>query len=85
MLLNASPVLLQEQACSIIAKYTRGFSGAQLANVVNEAALLAGRKDAKVRPAFALLGLSAAHAIQAGLIEPPVLQALESSALASRA
>ncbi|KAK9795934.1 hypothetical protein WJX73_007369 [Symbiochloris irregularis] len=38
----------KEQACTLIAKHTRGFSGAQLANVVNEGALLAGRKGAKV-------------------------------------
>lgn len=36
------------EACSSVAKYTRGFSGAELANVVNEAALLAGRKGAQV-------------------------------------
>lgn len=38
----------KEQAALVVAKYTRGFSGAQLANVVNEAALLSGRKNAKV-------------------------------------
>ena len=36
-------------ACRELAKYTAGFSGAELANVVNEAALLAGRKEADVR------------------------------------
>ena len=36
------------EACAAVAKYSRGFSGAELANVVNEAALLAGRKGAQV-------------------------------------
>ena len=36
-------------ACASLAKITAGFSGAELANVVNEAALLAGRKEAEVR------------------------------------
>ena len=36
------------QAALNIARFTRGFSGAELANVVNEAALLAGRKGAEV-------------------------------------
>lgn len=34
--------------CRALAKITGGFSGAELANVVNEAALLAGRKEAEV-------------------------------------
>ena len=37
------------QAALTVAKFTRGFSGAELANVVNEAALLAGRKGAQAR------------------------------------
>lgn len=44
----AAAAAVQEQAALVVAKYTRGFSGAQLANVVNEAALLSGRKNAKV-------------------------------------
>ncbi len=36
-------------ACEQIARLTSGFSGAELANVVNEAALLTGRDGRKVR------------------------------------
>ncbi|KAK9804795.1 hypothetical protein WJX72_005936 [[Myrmecia] bisecta] len=38
----------KELACSQITRISNGFSGAELANVVNEAALLAGRKGADV-------------------------------------
>ena len=44
--------MLSEQdkalACEQIARLTSGFSGAELANVVNEAALLTGRDGRKV-------------------------------------
>ena len=43
-----SPELDRSSACRALAKITGGFSGAELANVVNEAALLAGRKEAEV-------------------------------------
>ena len=43
-----SPELDRSSACRALAKITSGFSGAELANVVNEAALLAGRKEAEV-------------------------------------
>lgn len=43
-----SPELERSSACRALAKITGGFSGAELANVVNEAALLAGRKEAEV-------------------------------------
>ena len=43
------------QASYTLAKFTRGFSGAELANVVNEAALLAGRKGARVSPKASVL------------------------------
>lgn len=43
-----APELDRASACRALAKITGGFSGAELANVVNEAALLAGRKEAEV-------------------------------------
>ncbi|CAL5223140.1 g5605 [Coccomyxa viridis] len=43
-----APELDRSSACRALAKITGGFSGAELANVVNEAALLAGRKEAEV-------------------------------------
>lgn len=43
-----APELNRASACAALAKITGGFSGAELANVVNEAALLAGRKEAEV-------------------------------------
>lgn len=45
-----APELDRSSACRALAKITGGFSGAELANVVNEAALLAGRKEAEVGP-----------------------------------
>lgn len=36
--------------CAVLARLTGGLSGAELANVVNEAALLAGRRGAEVHP-----------------------------------
>jgi cell division protease FtsH len=44
-----APELDRGSVCRALAKLTGGFSGAELANVVNEAALLAGRKEAEVR------------------------------------
>jgi hypothetical protein len=44
-----APGLDKAAACASLAKITAGFSGAELANVVNEAALLAGRKEAEVQ------------------------------------
>lgn len=44
-----APELDKGSACRALAKITGGFSGAELANVINEAALLAGRKEADVR------------------------------------
>lgn len=43
-----APELDKATACRALAKITGGFSGAELANVVNEAALLSGRKEAEV-------------------------------------
>ena len=45
-----APELDKAGACRALAKITGGFSGAELANVVNEAALLSGRKEAEVYP-----------------------------------
>lgn len=45
-----APELDKAGACRALAKITGGFSGAELANVVNEAALLSGRKEAEVHP-----------------------------------
>ncbi|CAL8462710.1 g2243 [Coccomyxa elongata] len=42
-----APELDRGSACRALAKITGGFSGAELANVINEAALLAGRKEAE--------------------------------------
>lgn len=39
----------KRHACAMVAKLTSGMSGAELANVCNEAALLAGRRSAEVR------------------------------------
>lgn len=39
----------KQQACVLVAKLSAGMSGAELANVCNEAALLAGRRSAEVR------------------------------------
>lgn len=50
-----APELDRGSACRALAKITGGFSGAELANVINEAALLAGRKEAEVRSLFSLL------------------------------
>ena len=50
------------EACAAVAKYSRGFSGAELANVVNEAALLAGRKGAQVCALTRSLAHSLTHA-----------------------
>ena len=47
-LIPLAPELDRSSACRALAKITGGFSGAELANVVNEAALLAGRKEAEV-------------------------------------
>ena len=43
-------------ACAV-AKISAGLSGAELANVCNEAALLAGRKGANVRILWSLIEL----------------------------
>ena len=40
----------KEQACFNVARISSGMSGAELANVCNEAALLAGRRSAEVNP-----------------------------------
>jgi len=40
--------------CAALARVTGGLSGAELANVVNEAALLAGRRGAEARPRAAV-------------------------------
>ncbi len=50
--LRPTPMLspaAKAEACAAIARLTGGFSGAELANVANEAALLAVRKGAEVR------------------------------------
>ena len=39
----------KRHACAMVAKLSSGMSGAELANVCNEAALLAGRRSAEVR------------------------------------
>ena len=39
---------VKEQSCVMVAKLSSGMSGAELANVCNEAALLAGRRSAEV-------------------------------------
>ncbi len=60
----ADDVDLQE-----VAMRTPGFAGANLMNLLNEAAILAGRRGLKVR----LLRISAvtrAYALQSGTIEP---------------
>ena len=46
----------KRHACAMVAKLTSGMSGAELANVCNEAALLAGRRSAEAR-----LHLPASH------------------------
>ncbi|KAJ9508516.1 hypothetical protein QJQ45_012046 [Haematococcus lacustris] len=49
--LRNTPMLNKEakaEACSRLARVTSGFSGAELANVVNEAALLSARKDSTI-------------------------------------
>ena len=50
--LTQAPELDRASACRALAKITGGFSGAELANVINEAALLAGRKEADVRTPY---------------------------------
>ena len=45
----ASPQV-KERSCAMVASVSGGMSGADLANVCNEAALLAGRRSALVRP-----------------------------------
>lgn len=57
--LRSTPMLSDQDravACEQIARLTSGFSGAELANVVNEAALLTGRDGRKVS-----LSISAMH------------------------
>ena len=39
---------LKSQTCAMVARLSAGMSGAELANVCNEAALLAGRRSAEV-------------------------------------
>ena len=56
-----SPELDRSSACRALAKITGGFSGAELANVVNEAALLAGRKEAEVLSSRQLYDRTAAY------------------------
>ena len=49
--LRSTPMLSEQDkavACEQVARLTSGFSGAELANVVNEAALLTGRDGRKV-------------------------------------
>lgn len=43
-----STIEAKQQACVMVAKLSAGMSGAELANVCNEAALLAGRRSAEV-------------------------------------
>jgi len=43
---------LKEQSCAMVASISTGMSGAELANVCNEAALLAGRRSAEVCTLF---------------------------------
>lgn len=43
---------LKEQCCAMVASLSSGMSGAELANVCNEAALLAGRRSAEVGSSF---------------------------------
>ena len=50
-----APELDRGSACRALAKITGGFSGAELANVINEAALLAGRKEAEVLATLSVL------------------------------
>jgi len=40
---------LKRQSCAMVARLSAGMSGAELANVCNEAALLAGRRSAEVQ------------------------------------
>ncbi len=63
-----TPGVERAGVCAALARVTGGLSGAELANVVNEAALLAGRRGAEARPRAAV-GQSCVSACQERAVE----------------